>query len=201
MPTIPGSTANGSFYFLKVDKGLLVADRMVQTDISAQALNSKNYLQGSAKGRILFRSLSQKEWMEYVVNSSLKGTIVASDNRVWYYGSISGVSYKGISTNRGGYIITNNSVAVIAELNADIKNSNVITQFSPKYPMSFNGKTTMNCGPTDQLYSNRGCAVFSILVTSNKYAPVTSGNVHTIRASFRPAMEYIENPYSTNIWY
>jgi hypothetical protein len=46
LPTTPGTTASGFFYLLKVDDGLLVADRMVQSQISWEAINKKNYVYG-----------------------------------------------------------------------------------------------------------------------------------------------------------
>ncbi len=46
LPTTPATTASGFFYLLKADDGLLIADRMVQSQISWQAINEKNYVYG-----------------------------------------------------------------------------------------------------------------------------------------------------------
>ena len=44
----PGTTASGFFYLIKVDYGMLIADRMVQQAISWESLNKKNYIYGGA---------------------------------------------------------------------------------------------------------------------------------------------------------
>ena len=46
LPTTPGTTPSGFFYLLKADDGLLIADRMVQSQISWQSINEKNYVYG-----------------------------------------------------------------------------------------------------------------------------------------------------------
>jgi len=46
LPTTPATTASGFFYLLKADDGLLIADRMVQSQISWEAINKKNYVYG-----------------------------------------------------------------------------------------------------------------------------------------------------------
>jgi hypothetical protein len=46
LPLGGSDTPNGSFYFIKVDKGLLIADRVVQHSISWDALNSGKLIQG-----------------------------------------------------------------------------------------------------------------------------------------------------------
>jgi len=43
------ATPDGKFYFIKVDKGLLVADRVVQTDISWKTLNDAGLIDGALK--------------------------------------------------------------------------------------------------------------------------------------------------------
>lgn len=51
MDSIPFSgtaTPNGLFYFIKVDKGLLVADRVVQHSISWNNLNTQGFVEGKA---------------------------------------------------------------------------------------------------------------------------------------------------------
>ena len=48
VPTTPGTTASGFFYLLKADYGLLMADRMIQQQISWASLNTFNYIYGRA---------------------------------------------------------------------------------------------------------------------------------------------------------
>ena len=48
LPTTPGTTASGFFYLLKADYGLLMADRMIQQQISWARLNTFNYIYGRA---------------------------------------------------------------------------------------------------------------------------------------------------------
>ncbi|MGG1444818.1 hypothetical protein ABE354_22720 [Brevibacillus laterosporus] len=94
---------NGFFYFLKADNGLLIADRVVQCEISWQSINQGKCIEGltitlgSMKGRI--RSLSggtqslpnkgaypeSNEWDTYIVNSTLAGNIVKGDDHVWHW--------------------------------------------------------------------------------------------------------------------
>lgn len=46
IPVTGTATPNGYFYFIKVDKGLLVADRVVQHSISWYVLNAAGYIEG-----------------------------------------------------------------------------------------------------------------------------------------------------------
>jgi hypothetical protein len=46
IPLSGTDTPNGKFNFIKVDKGLLVADRVVQTGISWDVLNTEGYIEG-----------------------------------------------------------------------------------------------------------------------------------------------------------
>jgi hypothetical protein len=49
MPEIPvagTSTPDGLFYFIKVDKGILIADRVIQTGITWDVLNASRYIEG-----------------------------------------------------------------------------------------------------------------------------------------------------------
>ena len=48
LPTTPAVTGAGFFYLLKADYGMLIADRMVQQQISWETLNKKNYIYGGA---------------------------------------------------------------------------------------------------------------------------------------------------------
>ncbi|OME53963.1 hypothetical protein BSK59_15390, partial [Paenibacillus odorifer] len=46
IPVSGSATPNGSFYLVKVDKGLLVADRVLQVSISWDTLNAGRLIQG-----------------------------------------------------------------------------------------------------------------------------------------------------------
>lgn len=46
LPSMPTTTACGFFYFVKAEKGLLIADRAIQYQISWEALNKKDYIYG-----------------------------------------------------------------------------------------------------------------------------------------------------------
>jgi hypothetical protein len=46
IPTTGTATPDGLFYFIKVDKGILIADRVVQTGIRWEVLNTKGYIEG-----------------------------------------------------------------------------------------------------------------------------------------------------------
>ncbi|TPG68724.1 hypothetical protein EEL31_10325 [Brevibacillus laterosporus] len=96
---------NGYFYFIKVDKGLLIADRNIQSDISWKSINEGKFIEGAfvklgnIDGRI--RSLSggtrsygtagaypeNNEWDTYIVNSTLDGNIIKGNDYVWHWKS------------------------------------------------------------------------------------------------------------------
>lgn len=46
IPVLGSVTPNGLFYFIKADKGLLIADRMIQSTISWNAINAAKYIEG-----------------------------------------------------------------------------------------------------------------------------------------------------------
>jgi hypothetical protein len=47
IPLIGAAAPNGTFYFIKAAEGILISDRVVQTNISWNALNTGKYIQGS----------------------------------------------------------------------------------------------------------------------------------------------------------
>ena len=85
LPVAPATTANGYFYFLKADKGLLIADRKVQNAISWSKLNENGLITGSIKKlqNCLIRILTQHEFNGYISNSNLNGSITTHDTLVW----------------------------------------------------------------------------------------------------------------------
>ena len=72
------SNVSGFFYLLKVDKGTLVADRMVQSYISWEAINKKNYVYGgifnAAEAKV------NKTVTKSVTTKTKEDNDVASDN-------------------------------------------------------------------------------------------------------------------------
>jgi hypothetical protein len=59
IPVTGSATPDGLFYFRKVDKGLLIADRVVQTGISWDALNAAKYIQGTYVNTVPVMSSNQ----------------------------------------------------------------------------------------------------------------------------------------------
>jgi F5/8 type C domain len=52
IPVTGSATPDGTFYFVKVDKGLLIADRVIQYGISWDKLNTSRFIQGAPWGEI-----------------------------------------------------------------------------------------------------------------------------------------------------
>lgn len=50
IPFAGTATPSGLFYFIKADKGLLIADRIVQTGVTWEVLNTAKYMQGTLSG-------------------------------------------------------------------------------------------------------------------------------------------------------
>ena len=72
------TTKSGFFYFIKVDNGLLIADRAIKI-ISKQTLNQKNYLKGNR-----YRALNLDEWKKYIITSDLNGAIKPGDKDTFH---------------------------------------------------------------------------------------------------------------------
>lgn len=193
LPTIPGITANGYFYYLKVDKGLLIADRMVQVKVSAQALDKKNYLLGAGNGDKLIRSLSQNEWTKYLTNGDLNGCITKQDANVWHCSSSS--------------IEISISAQYLPDINVEIlqdKDKNKV-----KTALNVNGAKQSNIyhvrlRPTN--ISPQPTYYYSVYVEINKPSAILTGaqkpyNKEKEHCAFRPSLEYIDNLKSKSIWY
>lgn len=73
---------NGSFYFIKVDKSLLIADRYVQW-VSPKVLTEGGYITGKLMSDGLIRCPTYSEIIKYAKNSTLNSNIVAADENVW----------------------------------------------------------------------------------------------------------------------
>jgi len=104
-------TIDGKAFLLKADKGLLIGDRTVQTNISWNNLNAAGYIEGKiytfSSKQILLRSLSGgcsysdvngeksssnqgkggwptiNEWDTYIIKSDLGGKIIPAADNVW----------------------------------------------------------------------------------------------------------------------
>lgn len=109
IPVAGSATPNGWFYFVKVDRGLLIADRPIQSNIYWDTLNTAKFIQGESWNSGYIRSLSggcafadsdgnlslngstygafptNNEWDKYIVKSNLNGKITAGDDNVWHY--------------------------------------------------------------------------------------------------------------------
>lgn len=115
IPVASTATPTGLFYFIKVDKGLLIADRVVQHSISWDMLNiTGRMIEGVPLLGGLIRSISggvaylgadglpkatnqglgafpsNNEWDKYIRNSNLDGKIIAGDDNVWNARHING---------------------------------------------------------------------------------------------------------------
>lgn len=74
----PPMTAEGLFYFLKVDKNKILADRRIVQRVSYTDINAM----GLIKGKV--RCPSQAEFSAYITNSTLDGKIKQQDINVWH---------------------------------------------------------------------------------------------------------------------
>ena len=117
IPVSGSATPDGKFNFIKVDKGLCIADRVVQTGVSWDVLNSSKLIEGktgviASIPTAIIRSLTggnsyldangnssttnaslgayppNNEWDSYIVKSDLEGKIIAGDNNVWHWFSM-----------------------------------------------------------------------------------------------------------------
>jgi hypothetical protein len=112
IPATASATPDGLFYFIKADKGLLIADRVVQHSIAWDTLNTAMMIEGkkvTLSQDVLIRSISggnayadanrnksltdkgyggwpvNNEWDKYIVSSDLNGKIAKGDNNIWHH--------------------------------------------------------------------------------------------------------------------
>jgi len=75
LPTTPTSNnISGFFYLIKVDNGMLIADRMVQQAISWESLNKKNYIYGGVFDTVNSRTVCYKDIQSREYNSETDTT-------------------------------------------------------------------------------------------------------------------------------
>jgi hypothetical protein len=188
------TTPNGYFYFIKADKGLLIADRIIQSNISAQSINAKGFLTGIKTDIGLIRSLNRAEFLKYISGSNLNANITKADVNVWH-GKTGDAS---VTVNGHGVPIT-----LYFEINQDRATATSTTSFF------ISGLTYDSTGHIRVAggYSTYDAA--SIMLISQPFADIStsykvrndmSGAYDYAVKCFRPALEYIDNTKSINIW-
>lgn len=169
----------------------MVADRRIQAGISASGLNAKNYLYGKAAGQVLIRILTVNEWVKYITNGNCNGSISVRDTKVWNIPA-SHTTYANIGT--GSY--TN-----YTELTQGITGSSVRTEFS-MVRSTYDGSNFFRYYDAHPNHSSYVSVHAGFTNTANPYSRSTVNAPYlNLYICFRPAMEYIDNPNSKNIWY
>jgi hypothetical protein len=99
IPISGTATPDGLFYFIKSDKGLLIADRVVQTGISWDALNANCFIEGNP----IKYDIQNKALYHFGLGSAniLKNEITGSTGGNFYGPPVlvPGVRYNGLSFN------------------------------------------------------------------------------------------------------
>lgn len=181
-PVTIGNNRYYFFYFIKADTGLLIADRILWYDVSAQYLNARNLLYGQKlNDQMLIRCLSREEWLKYITNSDLNGNITKQDVNVWHgqTGTSASVAYDGV------YYI---------EANQNRYGSTIETSF---FMAGITANSTYHA--LDTAIGEGTCPIF--MGFSNTSGAIYSGVYGHYYLSFRPALEYVDNTKSTNIYY
>jgi len=100
IPTTGTTTPNGTFYFIKADKGTLIADRVIQTGVSWGTLNGEGYIQGADFNDMSYYLFENSLLDEGKYNRNLTGNNISS-NYVSGKNGI-GINSKG-ANNQSGY--------------------------------------------------------------------------------------------------
>jgi hypothetical protein len=179
LPTACATTANGYFYFIKAKKGLLIADRRLQNGICGQAINKIGYLTGIMKTlsntNVLIRTLSRNEFIKYISNNDLNGNAIKADANVWH-------GLAGTATN----IL---QAVPDGEICQDRSGSNIRLQY-------FLDGTWVSSS-VGAYYYNSGTPMPNLPNISSTLTGSTAGG----SIAWRPALEYVDNTKSTNLWY
>lgn len=193
LPSAPDTTAIGFFYFIKVAKGLCVADRMAQHSISFQAVNDHNYVYGEKfSDNGLIRILNYEEYLKYLGEGGLNGNTTPNNNIVWNArkSSIFGSSFYA-DPGYGEYIM--------AEMTQSLSASQTRTIFA------LNGEGydgNYHVAQHSAYQSNVFIYLPRWLTSVGSYGSVSAYRTSIAGyLSFRPALEYIDNPKSQTIWY
>lgn len=208
-----------AFYFIKVDKGFLIADRQVFS-ASYKDLNEKNYILGKAglNGE-LYRTLSPAEYKKYVAESDLNGTRLVDNLSLFNCCKNSMNAHIGENTARGNM----GSYWLQTELTNKVVANTAENIYLPSGKLTYyNGKYGVFLLTSEGYHYVCGIFMFYTLVASyvgmelsnsayrqiktvyikedKKY--INAGQID-VGASFyyRPALEYIDNSKSKTIWY
>jgi hypothetical protein len=188
LSTIPLYNAGSSitrmfFYLIKVDTGLLIADRIILANISAQILNGMDLFLGKKlSDNCMLRCLSRAEFLKYISNSDLNGNIIKADANVWH--GLAGTGANSTSLAFGSRY---------PEINQDRIGSNIKTS------LYMNGSTYSAAA-----HAFMGGSALIPLVSGFAVATFgLSNGVSTLSQylAFRPALEYVDNNKSTNLYY
>lgn len=213
LPVTPGATANGYFYFLKVAKGLCIADRMIQQQISWAAINNANCVNGKETEYGLIRMLSSSEYDKYLTNSNLNGAITVrapwnSPKQTTYINFE--ISYDTVSPPYKKYY------SFLCEATSSISSTNVIMKYNidgssynkSSYVM---GRVLNTRYPAE--FTIGTCYLPKIAAATNTTYQVSAESHYSSHKNryvyiyltgcicFRPVLEFMDNKKSTNIWY
>ena len=202
IPDGVAATANGHFYFIKAEKGLLVADRRLQQGISGAAVNAAGFLTGTVKElggeQCLIRILSRNEFVSYISKSSLQGCTTPANPGVW-----NGKGPGAIFSNGGGGMTWED----VVELNQDRSNGNIHVSYCidgytyNNNPAYFGGLAQGGVGlPADIPFGAVSNLTHSAQYQNNSFYYAQQNHFNAV-PSFRPALEFIDNAKSINIWY
>lgn len=213
IPATPGSTANGYFYFLKVDKGLCVADRRVQSDVSLERLNDAGYIHGAFNRYGLVRVLSPAEYKKYVSEGDCNGSIVILDKKVWNWTSNETYINFEVENNTPG-VPMKMTKNLLFEITGYTSKENYLPEYNlnrVKYSANAfvrgRAKNTRYSQCTEEnvyieiLDSNKGTKTYT---AESYYKPSVNRYVYLYLnaiACFRPVLEYIDNPNSKTIYF
>jgi hypothetical protein len=95
IPVAGTAAPDGLFYFIKVDKGILIADRVIQTSISWDALNGAGYIEGA-----ISKTYDKKVSPTMTSATAPSPYVVTASNFEWYNGSWGYEGYRAFSSNR-----------------------------------------------------------------------------------------------------
>ena len=182
----PGIASNIKFYAIKVDTGFLIGDRIISVIVSAQDLNKAGLLTGrefkiatGQSNNFIARSLSRAEFLKYISNSDLNGSITKASPNVWH-GKV----------NPGDCNMQ--YTVVYQEINQDRIGDKVVTS------LFLDGKTY---SPVYNAYWPQAgiSAIIQQDYTTSSIVvqQYSSGSCNC----FRPCFEYVDNAKSTNLYY
>ena len=180
LPVIPAvNKGMGKFYFIKVARGLCIADRLVQGSTCADTANKAGVLTGkvmSIGGGVLIRTLSKQERIAYITQSTLEGNCKVADQNVWHC----------------------NEASRILEFTQNRQGSKVLSAFEiTDTDMSNDITKNTNCGNGVTPYWFEWVPLWNEITMTTAY----HGQTPLGTFGWRPCVDYIDNPKSTLIWY